>query len=381
MRIGINGRFLTKPYTGIGQYTKNLFTEMANSYPNDEFFVITPEKVTFQGTKNFHIVVIPEKKIGTGGMKKTYWEQVQVIKAFNDLDIDLVHFPYPSNPWKKFNKPVVVTVHDAIPWTLKEYNKSFLTKIYQSRAKKSLKYADKILTVSNYSKKEILSCVELLDNKLEVVYNAAGATFFQKVNHAERTAILSKYGLGNKPFLLYVGGYDERKNVRMLIDIFVEEIASNYDVDLVLAGGKSVKSGLYSSIDYLTLVNKRSSLALHRGHIVTIGFVDEADLPALYQSCFAFISLSGNEGFNLPLIEASVSGAVVIASNIPVHKEVAKETAIFVDDKKDAASMLKSLLEKPKDYHLQKQKILGYKCPFSWKKSAEKVHEIYKKML
>ena len=82
MIIGVNARFLTKPYTGIGQHTHNLFDELAKQNPNDEFILVTPEKPEgyehFDIYKNLEIVVLPEKMIGTAGMKKTYWEQVQV---------------------------------------------------------------------------------------------------------------------------------------------------------------------------------------------------------------------------------------------------------------------------------------------------------------
>ena len=104
-----------------------------------------------------------------------------------------------------------------------------------------------------------------------------------------------------RDYFLYVGGYDERKNVEMLVKAYLSDIAPEYDVNLVLAGGKSLDDRLYESFDNLTNMKNSTSLT-------TTGFVDENDFPALYQSSFAFLNLSKKEGFNLPIIEALLSG-------------------------------------------------------------------------
>jgi glycosyltransferase involved in cell wall biosynthesis len=388
MIIGVNARFLTKPYTGIGQHTRYLFNELAEKNPNDEFILVTPGKPEgaehFEMYKNLEIVVLPEKMIGTAGMKKTYWEQVQVPKYLLKRGATVIHFPYPSNPWWKFPKPVVVTVHDTIPWTMDSYRKSFLTRLYQDRCKNAVKKADYILTVSESTKKDVGEVCDVPMEKISVSYNGISHVFRERVGDEARGKILRKYNIdSSKPYFLYVGGYDERKNVEMLVKAYLSEIAPEYAVNLVLAGGKSLDDRLYESFDNLTKLKNNISLRAKKGNIVTIGFVDENDLPALYQSSFAFLNLSSHEGFNLPLLEALVSGTPVIVSDLPVHHEVAGDSAIYChpDDQKCLTVHMKNMLDDPAYSQKQKQKAEGFLCPYTWAKTAEKVIAVYKKFL
>ncbi len=385
MKIGVNARFLAKPFTGIGQHTQNLFQNLAEQNPNDEFILVTAEdvskKVSFP--KNVKVFFVPEKFPGTAGMKKTYWEQVQVPGFFKKMKVNLVHFPYPSNPWNGFNKPVFVTVHDTIPWTQQEYRKSFLTRIYQDRCRDAVAKADHVFTVSEASLKEIYKTCHVSKTKLSVTHNGISANFSKKSTEHERKTVLGSYGFNpDRKYLFYIGGYDARKNVELLVKVFNEKIAPFYDIDLVLAGGKSLQDSLYKSFDELTKSMDQNSLKYHKGKLMTTGFVPEKDLPALYQSAFAFISLSGNEGCNLPLLEAVASGVPVIASDIPVHHEMLGNVGLFCSlDEKAVADKLIHLLTNEDFYKHQKQKVADHKIPFSWEKTAQEVMKVYKKFV
>lgn len=388
MIVGINGRFLTKPYTGVGQYTRNLFAHLAVNNPYDKFIFAVPElfdisdEINEIGGENVEVVVLPEKFFGTAGMKKTYWEQVQLPRFFKKRSVDIVHYPYPSNPWRGFNKPVVVTVHDTIPWTMKAYRKSFLTRLYQDRAKKAVKKADAVVTVSIASKKEIIDVCGVKEGLVHVIYNATSAAF--AVATAAHKEVLQRYGINpKKPFFLYIGGFDERKNVRALVDVYMREIAPNYEVNFVLAGAKSLNNPLYGSFDDLTKAANDPSVKAHKGNMVVTGFVDEKDLPALYQSSFAFLTFSNREGFNLPLAQAAAAHTVIIASDLPVHREIAGDVAIFCppDDKKQLSSLMKKIIVDKAFYKNRKQKMNNYKTPFLWEKSAQQLMELYKKLV
>lgn len=410
MKIGINARFLTKPFTGIGQYTRYLFAALARQNPDVELIMVVPEavpkSVLIDMPKNIQIKVLSEKLPGslpgTGGMKKTFWEQVQVPKFFLKEKVDLVHFPYPANPWgvyaKQFhalNKPVFVTVHDTIPWTLPEYRRQFSTRLYQDHCKKAVIKADQILTVSQASKNELVELCEIPPEKTTVIHNATAPYYSQKIPFEQCQKILQKYGISDTPFFLYVGGFDDRKNVKMLVKVFKEQIAPHFAADLVLAGGKALNDSLYASFDDLAggLVNKSdsgltnakngASLKMQKGKIRVTGFIDEVDLPALYQSAFAFLNLSKKEGFNLPLLEAAVSGTPIITSDISVHHEVIGDNALFcpAEDEKQLGQLMKNLLIDPVFYQKQKQKIEDFCSPFSWEKSAEQLMHLYKKSL
>lgn len=383
MKIAVNGRFLIRPFTGIGQYTHYLFQAYALQNPTDQLIMICPQKVDLDLPKNMKVVILPEKKIPGAGLRKTYWEQVQIPNLAKEMDVDILHIPYPANPWNGFDKPVVVTVHDTIPWTMKDYRKSVSTIIYQNRCLKALKKADLILSVSEASKLDIMGTAGFPSASIKVLHNDVAPHFYKKIPEARRKEILKKYKINSqKPFLLYAGGFDERKNVELLVKTYLEDIAPHFNVDLVLAGGKALNQKLYGSFDSLTKETKRPSLRL-KGEVVWTGFVEEADFPALYQSCLVFINLSKKEGFNLPLLEAAISGAPIIASDLPVHHEVLDKYGLFcpTEDRNCLNQTIRKMITDDSFRQEQKQKLSGVVFPYSWRENARRLRRFYTQLL
>lgn len=381
MKIGINGRFLNKTYTGVGQYTLYLFQALAGCDPKNKvvFFVNKPVHIKFP--KNVEIVVIKEWPLILPGLKKTFWEQVLLPRALKKTNVDVAFFPYPSNPWLKMKIPAAVTVHDVIPWTLKAYRKSFLTRLYQNRARNAVKKADQIFTVSHCSKDDIIKCCKISPDRIEVVYNGLSPVFNKPRIRPEPT--LQRYGIDiNQPYLLYIGGYDQRKNVAAIVDTFYSEIAPEFEVNLVLAGGKLFDNKLYSCFD-LTKSQNLGNVEVQKGKVFRTGFIDEGDLPVIYQSSFAFLNLSEKEGFNLPLIEAAASGTPIITADTPINREVIGDYAIFVPSKsqKKLAEVLKKLIKDDSFYKKQKEKIKSYECSYSWEKAAKQILTSLAKLL
>ncbi len=371
MKIGINARFLNKPYTGIFEQTKNLFGTLAKLDKKNKYIFVVPEKIDKKladaFSKNVSFKVLPEKSLGTAGMKKTWWEQIQLTEFFSDQKFGMVIYPYPSNPWTKdwYDKGIktVLCVHDCITWTNQNYRKGMLSNIYHNQSKKAAKLADVILTVSNFSKKEIESVCEVDGSKIKVIYNDADETYKK---HALDNAILQKFGLKSKKYFLYVGGYDERKNVDFLTGEFESFARKNKDVCLVLAGGKILNQKLYKSFE-----NKTSS------NVVRTGFLGAEELADLYANCLAFVSMSKKEGFNIPIVEAANCGAPLILSDIEVHKEIAGENAMFVNiEKKGSLGMaMNEFMKKEVAIDFAKKSVLVSK-KYSWQNSAKKLKNV-----
>ncbi|MFO0780290.1 MAG: glycosyltransferase family 1 protein [Candidatus Gracilibacteria bacterium] len=379
MKIGVNARFLTKPYTGIGQHTRQLFEAMARLEPNAQFLLVTPDAHDCPMPDNVKTVVLPERFPGTAGMKKTYWEQRQLPKFFQEQQVDLVHFPYPSNPWQGFSKPVFVTVHDTFPWDSEAYRRSITTRLYQDSCRFAIKKADGIFTVSQASRDDIVRLCNVPRERVTLSYNAPAPHFSKRYSPEDRKVILQKYGLHpGRRYFFYVGGFDERKNVSTLVKAFQQHIALRYDVDLVLAGGKLVNDALYASFDHL-LHPQNSG---HPGKIVTTGFVDENDLGALYQSALALVNVSTREGCNLPLLESLASGTPVITSDLPVHHEMVGQHAVYVPpmDAEKLGIHMEQFLKDDHFYEARKAQAQSYVCPFSWEKTAGHVFDTYRRV-
>ena len=369
MKIGINGRFLSKPYTGIGQYTFNLLNEMAKANPENEYLVLVAENITQKFPKNVRVVLLEEKALKMAGAKKTWWEQIQVLERLKREGVDLAWFPYPANPWSNdwYSGKIktVVSVHDCIPWTDKRYRSGVLSKMYHAQSKKAVVKADLVLTVSGSSLEEIVNICEVPREKIEVIYNDASAAYKKTPSKQFFEEILGRFSLKEKEYFLYVGGYDERKNVKSLVEAW----QNSGTATLVLAGAKVLGKKLYRSFDVSS-----------GGGIVKTGFLKEDELNVLYRGALAFVHLSEKEGFNIPILEASNCGAAMILSDIPVHREVAEKAAIFVKDRNEAVAAMKKMMdpEIQKDYS-QMSKRLARK--YDWEKYAKMAEQFFRALV
>jgi len=377
MKIGINGRFLLKPFTGIGQHAINLVKELAKIDLKNHYVFFVPEKVSENVLElfpeNVEFKILNERKIPSAGAKKVWWEQIQLPKELLKGNFDIAFFPYPSNPWTKDfykkNIKVAVTIHDCLPWKYKHYTGGVLSRMQHAQAKKAASYADIIFTVSETSKKEIVDICKVDSSKISIIYNDAAEIFKKPSDPIFTNEILAKFGLQKDHFFFYCGGYDERKNVLKLVDGY-STFVKDYDeeIPLVLAGGKAVNNDLYRSFD-----EAKSNF----GEIIKTGFLDEEELRIMYENCLAFVNLSREEGFNIPLIEAANCKAPLIISDTKIHREIAKDCACFVDLSKAEALpkvMGKMLdLNNRKNYS-SKSKELAKK--YSWKISAQKAYDV-----
>lgn len=372
MKIGINGRFLLKPFTGIGTYTQNLFFELAKIDQKNEYIFVVPSKVPtgikrLMNCKNIKFKVLPEPKFGSGGIKKTWWEQISVPEFFEKEGVDVAIFPYACNPWTKdwYNKGIktIVTVHDCIPWVNKKYRRGFTSKLYHLRSKNAVALADVVLTVSESSKKQITKVCGVKKSKIHVLYNGVSNCYLSN----STSKILNEFDLKPRGYLLYVGGYDVRKNVQYLALEYLKFNDKYEDIPLVMAGAGILSGKLYDSFE------------IDGKGIKKTGFLDEKDLAELYKNCLAFVNFSEEEGFNIPALEAATSGAPLILSNIPVHREIYDECALLVDTKKDGAgaAAFEKIVDKIEQKTLR-QKSLKTAKNYSFKASAKKLLDTFK---
>jgi len=294
MKIGINARFLTNPYTGIGQYSINLLQALAKIDHENEYFLLTPELVELNLPESFRQIRVPEKKYKSASLRKANWEQVLVPQEMEKLGVDLAHFLYPCNPNKKLSIPTIVTVHDVIPWVLPEYRKKLRSKIYHFQVKRALKKADHIITVSKFSKKEIERVLKIEEKNISVTYLAS--TLDQKKETVSDLKL-------RRDFFLYVGGYDERKNVPKLIEAYQKHIANHHKIDLILVGGKNKNLEGLINKKYQEHINGKFTVK-PEGKIVFTDLLSPEELTYLYKEAKALVHPSQYEGFNLPLIEA-----------------------------------------------------------------------------
>lgn len=378
MKIGIDGRMLSFPYTGVAQYIKNLVRELAEITPENEYVIVVPSRFNKESVNfppNCVVHSLNEKK-GSGSIGRVWWEQIQIPEFFAKEKIDLAWFPFPTNPWTKdrYKKGIktVVTVHDCISWTNKKYTRSVLAKLYHYQRRRALKKADVVLTVSEASKKDIEKVCKVPAEKIFVVYNDADEDYKKVPNADFSEKVLNEFGLACERYFLYCGGYDERKNVDKLLEEYKIFAESKPEIPLVLVGEKLFNTRLYRSFN---LALKEAGKV---GKIIFTGFLLNEKLNVLYRNCAAYVNLTSAEGFNIPVIEAANCGAPLLLSDIEVHEELFKNHAIFIDLSKngEASNHMREMLENFSLREKLVKKSLDLSKKFSWKSSAQKAKEV-----
>jgi glycosyltransferase involved in cell wall biosynthesis len=387
LKIGVNGRFFCQPFTGIGRYCLNIFPELAMHYPELEFVVAIPEKLPLEVDKNLRYLdnlkfeVIPENKFLKwiyAGLAKMNWEEKKLGKFFREANVDLIHLPYPAVYQNIEGVPVVVTVHDTIPWSDDRYAKrNFLSGIYNQATLQACRRANFIITVSGQSAEDILKFKGFSRDKLNVVYNASEFNEAPDIFIEERRRLFEKIGIDeNDRFLFYMGGYDERKNVSRIVRIFLEEIAAKTDLKLVLGGNPVLKNNLFKAIDL--------GDSPYAKRVISTGFLENSDLIILYRQAWAYFSLTTREGFNLPLLEALTLGCPAIVSDLAVHREVAGDAPILVPldwSDQEIAEVINTLQADASEYNDLKAKTKDFAAmaikKYNWPKAAQQVGKIY----
>lgn len=361
MEIGVNARFLEKRETGIGQYTRSLFRKLAEINPNDNFTLVVRQKIDQEFPQNVRVKIIPEKKwLLFGGPKKGFWEHCQLRRFFNSKKFDLVHFTYPAYPIRGLAVPSVTTIHDVIPWQDKRYRRKIRSKIYFWLTGKALKKAPQFIAVSETTKHDFAKRFRINPNKITVTYEAVS-------DHYKNPT--GSYKLPATNYLLYVGGYDARKNVKKLVSLVSQ--LKDPNLTLILAGGKVKNGKLYDSY------NLQKSSQESNVNVLKTGFLNEEELSALYKNAKALINISEKEGFNLPLLEAAYVGTPVITSDIPVHRELYGDYAVFLplNDDKKSLKILRQFMKNP-----QTPKV-DLKEKYNWENSAKSTYNAYLKTI
>lgn len=381
LRIGFNGRFLLHPYTGIGQYTLNLLLAMAKQDSSIEWVIGVPDKKAITLPTNLHLLEIPLiSQIPTASLRNFFWEQVQLPRALKKASVDLIHYPYPANPrfpgcGRHGAKPpkTVVTVHDVIPWSRPEYRKKLRTRLYQRNAQCALQNADAIIAVSEATALDLTDKIHFPYDHVKVIHEAASPVFTPEGRKHRHPAPTSDI----RPYLLYVGGYDPRKNVTRLIEAFNEYIAPHHDIDLILVGAEN---RLLEPLHERTIKDLRGGPTAH-GEIFLTPALPPETLAEYYRGARALINVSLAEGFNLPLLEAAACGTPVLTSDLTVHREILSTLFCDPTSTKSIGEMIINFLrDEPLEQKLRAA-TQTLRDTYTWEKAAQKTLALYNHLL
>lgn len=370
MHIAINAQLLNteESYRGAGvsNYSQNLLLALGRMAPPHQLSAFVNDPHFAAPHLSLRSSAWPLRR----PLARIAWEQSALPVALAQMGADLVHGLVNVLPLAT-NVPGVVTVHDLsfvrMPEKLPPAKRFYLTRLCRA----SVARARRVIAVSRQTADDLMACFGTPAGKIEVVYNGVGQDF-QPGSQVETAKFRLSSGL-ERPFLLYLGTLEPRKNLVRLIDGYAcwrEQDPVGQGVDLVLAGAK----GWY----YDEIYQRVRGLGLERA-VHFPGFIPARDLPRWYQSAQAFIYPSLFEGFGLPVLEAMACGVPVICSDAPSLLEVAGDAAL-VFPAQETDGLVNALMalfsdEKTRDELARR----GWERArlFSWERAAQETLAVY----
>jgi glycosyltransferase involved in cell wall biosynthesis len=371
MKIAIDARSSTLHQgTGIGTYTNNLISELLSLNSKDEFTLFCTGKFNENfNKKNSNIVF-------SSGRHGGFYEKYYIPNTLNEIHTDLYHIPQNGIGFDFDTKiPTIVTIHDLIPYIMPEtVGKGYLERFLRDMPN-IISNSSGILTVSEYSKKDILKFFSFYpEEKIFVTPLAANTNFKPLDKNNCKLYVQNTYGVKD-PYILYIGGFSLRKNVLGIIKAFSKVYKDLNKPYKLLLGGPIRDEG-----EKLLTFVKENNL---EDKIVFCGYLEDDILPILYSGCDAFVYPSFYEGFGLPPLEAMSCRAPVITSSLTSIPEVTGDSAILINPN-NITELEKALVTLLNDENLKailSEKGYMRSLEFTWRKTAKNTAKAYEQLI
>lgn len=372
MKIGIDCRFWNE--SGVGRYVSSLVKQLLiidrkNNYVlfvrSENLEKIKNQISTLKAVSNLKIVIADIRWHSIS-------EQILFPHLIDKEELDLMHFPYFSVPLF-YSRPFVVTIHDLILHHFATGEATTKPKIvywmklagYKLVMQRTAERAKKIITVSQSTKRDIVEELGVPQDKIAVTYEGVDEILSKNIEKPVKEIDLKKY-------LLHVGNLYPHKNMDVVL-LALKMIKDKKDmkIQLVIAGKK----------DYFYFRFKKRVFEMDlENQVVFLGEVNDAQLRFLYQNALFYISPSLLEGFDLPVVEAMSQNCLCVISDIPVHREICKNGAIYFEstDSEGLALKLSEIyVNGISKYREEVSSAKSIASEFDWENMARETLRIY----
>lgn len=379
MRIGFEAKRATHNFRGLGNYSRGLIEGLLEYAPEEELFLYTPSvkdkraEDWINALPSTAHLKLPQTFLET--KLSSFWRSFLLAGDLSKDSLDIFHglsheLPFGLKGEKPYKK--IVTMHDLIYLRYPEFFPALDRMVYHQKFKYACKNSDLIIAICDQTKLDLQNYLGVDEQKIVVHYQSCAPQFYQALDAGAIEAVKQKYKL-NKPFIINVGAFEERKNQLTLLEAYAQ-IAEHQDTDLVFIGqGKSYKEKVEARISELKLND--------RVHVLnSVGF-DE--LPSIYQAAKIFCFPSLFEGFGIPIVEALFSKTPVITSFGSCFPESAGPDSYYIDPL-SIESLSKGLQKVLSDEGLQSRMVeKGYEYVqrFHRKESTRSLVDIYHREL
>lgn len=375
MIIGFDAKRIVRNNTGLGNYCRTLINDMIRlNDSNMKLLLYTPDKgrdvlrnqIIESDNSRF---IFPKKKLGK--IYKSLWRTKNIVKQLIEDKVQIYHGLSGELPLGLRNNGIksVVTIHDLIFLRHPEYYRWFDRKMYTWKFHQTIKQADRIIAVSECTKRDILEFGKINPEKISVIYQSCNPKFTNMPTEGEMEDTAKKYDLPER-YLLCVGTIEERKNLMLAVkslNLLPE------DIHLVAVGKKT---------KYADKVKKTADKigVSHRLHLLS--GVSDDELNVIYKKAEVFVYPSRYEGFGIPIIEAIFCGLPVVACTGSCLEEAGGPDCLYVnpDDSKGMADAIMQLLNNEEERKRRITSSMEYVQKYKGTNIANAVIEVYKKL-
>ncbi len=359
IKVGINATVFKNPLSGVGKRLFNLLKELSTPEYPFEFILFTPVRIAVPKELAHLQVVVGKIRI------ESLWLHLELPSLLKKYQIEVFDAQWGGGLpfyWKKPTCQMITTFHDVLPLDFPEGHSWLQKKAFESRLRNNLNYADVVVTVSDWSASRLKHYFPYVATKLKIFPNGVDQAFVPRTQGPE---FVDK----DLDAILYLGGFNQRKNVERLFELWKE--LGPQAPKLHLVG----KINAYATKNLLPLVN-RYQLG---EQVQFLGYVSEKELIARLQHGKALIYPSLQEGFGMPVLEAMACGLPVLAHNGGATLELVKDYPFKVP-MTHLAEIKKGFESLVADTALRDQAVkkgLSIAESFRWKTIAKNYAECY----
>lgn len=372
MDIGIISSFIDEYSGGIGVYTHQLVKNLNQMDNENNYHLIHYSKSNQDIYSQNNEIIIPKNRFIKRWGSYMFWRYFTLPQGLKKYNLDVVHDPYELGPFT-FNQPFrkVITVHDLTPLLFPDLFKRGDVMLHRLLLKKTISKADKIITVSYNSQRDIIEHLNVPEEDIEVIYNGKNENF-RPMNSQKIRAVTEKYGLPSH-FILSVGGLHPIKNIPRLMEAYSIARKDGLEHKLVMVGGAVDKAE--------DVFNVITTLGLE-DHVIFTGVVTDDDLVGLYNAADLFLYPCLYAGFGLPPLEAMACGTPVITSCNSSLPEIVGDAAKLIDpyDPKKIADAINDILSNDEMMKTLINRGLKRAKMFNWRKTAFETLKVYKEV-